>query len=74
MVIDPLAMHATMLQAKIIVKTLMPRIGPTKKVSEYMRKYVEWLVGLEDWEAEMETVGKDIARILKEAHSRLFLI
>ena len=44
--------------AKAIVKALMPRVDPAKKVKEYtaMYKYVDWLMSLEDWEAEMEAM------------------
>ena len=60
--------------AKAIVKALMPRVDPTKKVKEYtaMYKCVEWLMSLEDWEAEMNAMSADLLEQEKSNHKRLF--
>ena len=60
--------------AKTIVKVLMPRKDPEKKTSEYTAKYkcVDWLMSLEDWEADMEQMNKDSATKRMETHVPLF--
>ena len=58
----------------LIVENLLPRVNPTKKVSEYnpKGKCVDWLMGLADWEAEMESMSKDYGKTAMEAQPRLF--
>ena len=60
----------TQLAAKAIVKALMPRVDPTKKVSDYNAKYkcVDWLKSLEDWEAEMEKMSADYVKEKRAAY------
>ena len=60
--------------AKTIVKALMPRVDPTKNVSEYksMKMCVDWLMSLEDWEAEMDALDKDATKERLAVHKRLF--
>ena len=62
--------------AKTIVKALMPCVDPTKKVKDYTAKYkcVEWLHGLNSWEAEMDVLGKEAGRKTKEMHTPMFSI
>ena len=57
-----------------IVKALMPRVDPTKNVSEFktMKLCVDWLMSLEDWEAEMDALGKDALKERRANHKRLF--
>ena len=60
--------------ARAIVKVLMPRVDPTKKVAEYtaLYKIVEWLEGLEDWEAEMDQIDKDVSERTMAKHKPLW--
>lgn len=60
--------------AKIIVKALMPSVDPTKKVKEYttMNKCVDWLMSLEDWEADLEALTKEAVKERMSNHKRLF--
>jgi hypothetical protein len=59
--------------AKAMVKALMPRVAPDKKVKEYttaMYKCVDWLEGLGKgvWELEMEKMREDYSRGTVAAH------
>ena len=60
--------------AKAIVKALMPRVDPTKKVKDYtaMYKCVDWLMSLEDWEREMEAMSASLVEDEMANHKRLF--
>ena len=60
-------------QAKAIVRTLMPAIDPTKKVSEYnaIYKVVNWLESLGNWEEEMEKLDLDAAKRRTAAKRRI---
>ena len=53
----------------------MPRKDPEKKTSEYTTakyKCVDWLISLEDWEADMEQMEKDSTAKRMETHVPLF--
>ena len=61
--------------AKSIVKALMPRVDPTKKVLEHttaMYKCVDWLESLDDWEAAMEDMRNNSSKTTVAMHKRLF--
>ena len=61
--------------AKSIVKALIPRVDPAKKVSEHttvMYKCVDWLESLNDWEAAMEDMRNKYSRSTVAMHTRLF--
>ena len=61
-------------QAKAIVRTLMPTIDHTKKISDYntVYKIVNWLERLGNWAEEMENLDRDAAKKRVAAHKPLF--
>ena len=63
----------TQLAVKAIIKALMPRADPTKKVSEYTARYkcVDWLKGFGDWETEMEKMSGDFEKKKKADYKPL---
>ena len=61
--------------SKAIIKALMPREDPTNKVTDYtsaMYRCVDWLEGLDDWEAAMEKMRDDYSRDTVTCHKRLW--
>ena len=63
--------------AVAIVNVLLPKVDPTKKVSEYktMGKCVNWLMSLAGgttWETEMEALRNEHCAAALMAQPRLF--
>ena len=64
-------------EAVAIVNVLLPKVDPTKKVSEYktMGKCVDWLMSLAGgttWETEMEALRNEHCAAALMAQPRLF--